>query len=223
MTLFELRTGGGRGPVRSAAVLALCAALVPTLTGCNTAHAPPRDVAVAASEPPLPPAPPVPSSTPAPPAVAAEVDEQVAAPVRIRIPAIGVNAAIGPLEVDQNNVLPPPNTNEGTGWWRAGPEPGERGPAVIAGHVDSYQGPAVFFRLREMRPGQEIHVDRADGSTVSFAVSRIERHEKNAFPTEAVYGTTSAPELRLITCGGQFDRKDRRYLDNIIVYAQPTS
>jgi sortase (surface protein transpeptidase) len=144
---------------------------------------------------------------------------EAADPVRVRIPAIKVNAPVGPLEIEENNVLPAPETAEGTGWWRAGPEPGERGPAVIVGHVDSYTGPAVFYRLHELVAGQEIFVDRADGTTATFVASRVERHHKHAFPTEAVYGVTPNPQLRLITCGGDFDRQDRSYLDNIIVYA----
>ncbi|WP_433870816.1 class F sortase [Saccharopolyspora sp. CA-218241] len=205
---------GGRGPLRSAAVLALCAALTTTSAACGGSGAPPGGVVVAESDLRLPP--------PAP-AVAAEASAQVADPVRVRIPAIGVDAPIDPLEVDENNVLPPPETNEGTGWWRGGPEPGERGPAVIAGHVDSYRGPAVFFRLGDLLPGQEIHVDRADGSTATFVAARIERHDKNAFPTEAVYGDTPTPTLRLITCGGDFDEADRRYLDNVVVFAERAS
>lgn len=159
---------------------------------------------------------------PLPAAVAAEAREQVADPVGVRVPTIGVDAPVGPLEVDGNGTLPPPDTNEGTGWWRAGPEPGERGPAVVVGHVDSYRGPAVFFRLHQVQPGQEIIVDRADGTTATFLVTRVERHDKDAFPTEAVYGDTPDPQLRLITCGGAFDRRERSYLDNIIVYARRT-
>jgi len=140
-------------------------------------------------------------------------------PVRIRIPAIGVDAPVQPLTVDQNGVLPPPDTNDGTGWGRDGPEPGERGPAVIAGHLDSRHGPAVFFRLTDLTSGVQIFVDRADGTTARFATQRIERYDKNAFPTEAVYGDTPDAQLRLITCGGEFDRKHRHYLDNIIVFA----
>ena len=140
-------------------------------------------------------------------------------PVRIRIPAIGVDAPVQPLTVDQNGVLPPPDTYDGTGWWRDGPEPGERGPAVIAGHVDSKRGPAVFFRLPDLGRGDRIFVDRADGTTAVFATQRIERHDKNAFPTDAVYGDTPDSQLRLITCGGKFDRKAHRYVDNVIVFA----
>jgi sortase (surface protein transpeptidase) len=154
-----------------------------------------------------------------PAATVQEAEEQAADPVRIRIPVIGVDAPVDPLEVDENAILSPPETNDGTGWWRDGPEPGERGPAVIAGHVDSYQGPAVFFRLTELRPGDRIFVDRADGTAAVFVIKRIEQHGKDTFPTEAVYGDTPDAQLRLITCGGDFDEDERSYLDNIIVYA----
>lgn len=156
---------------------------------------------------------------PLPPRMAQDADDQVAEPVRLRIPAIEVDAPIDPLTVDNNGVLPPPDTNEGTGWWRDGPEPGERGPAVIDGHVDSRQGPAVFFRLTELRSGDQVLVDRADGTTAIFVTQRIEQYDKDEFPTQAVYGDTSDAQLRLITCGGDFDDEDRRYLDNIVVYA----
>ena len=148
-----------------------------------------------------------------------EADEQVADPVRIRIPAIGVDAPVDPLVVDENGVLPPPDTFQGTGWWQDGPEPGEVGPAVIAGHIDSYTGPAVFFRLDQLDSGDEIFVDRADGTTAVFLTQHTERHDKNDFPTRAVYGDTRDAQLRLITCGGEFDEDDRRYLDNVITYA----
>ena len=147
-------------------------------------------------------------------------DRQAADPVRIRIPAIGVDAPVDPLTVDGNGVLPPPSTDDRTGWWRAGPEPGERGPAVIVGHVDSYQGPAVFLHLIDLSTGDQIVIDRADGTKATFVTQRVERHAKDAFPTQAVYRGTPDPQLRLITCGGQFDDKDRRYLDNVIVYAR---
>lgn len=160
---------------------------------------------------------------PVPPAparsVASEPDEDVADPRRVVIPAIGVDAPVRALEVNQDGVLPPPATNDATGWWRAGPEPGERGPSVVAGHVDSYRGPAVFYRLTELRPGDRISVARADGSAVTFTVYRVAQHAKNAFPTRAVYGDTGNAQLRLITCGGAFDSVQRRYLDNVIVFA----
>ena len=152
--------------------------------------------------------------------VPAVAEKRAADPVRLRIPAIGVDAPVDPLTVDGNGILPPPNANDRTGWWRAGPEPGERGPAVIVGHVDSYKGPAVFIHLTDLSSGDQILVDRADGTTATFVTRRVEQHAKDAFPTHAVYGDTPDPQLRLVTCGGQFDYKDRRYLDNVIVYAE---
>ena len=150
---------------------------------------------------------------------AAPAETPVADPARVRIPAIDVDAAVLPLAVDGQGVLPPPPTNVDTGWWRAGPEPGEAGPAVIVGHVDGREGPAVFFRLRQLAPGDEIAVDRVDGSTAVFVVERVERHAKDAFPTEAVYGRTPDARLRLVTCGGEFDRSTRHYVDNVVVFA----
>jgi len=90
---------------------------------------------------------------------------------------------------------------------------------VILGHVDSYTGPAVFFRLRDLEPGAVIHVDRIDGTTVSYTVDRIQQYDKDQFPTEEVYGAQSEPVLRLVTCGGLFDREIRSYTDNLVVYA----
>lgn len=187
----------------SPGVRAACAVIGLTLvTACGgPAPPPPRDVTV----------------------VAPAVTTQVADPVRIRIPAVGVDAAVLPLAVDAQGVLPPPPTNEDTGWWRAGPEPGEPGAAVIVGHVDGRDGPAVFFRLRDLAGGDEIVVDRSDGSTAAFAVERVERHPKDAFPTEAVYRRATAPVLRLVTCGGEFDRSTRHYLDNVVVFAAPAA
>lgn len=153
------------------------------------------------------------------PSLAADLDGQAADPVRLRIPAIGVDAPLAPLAVDADGVLPPPAGDSTAGWWRAGPEPGERGAAVLAGHVDSPSGPAVFFRLPELRAAAEVFVDRADGSTAVFVVRRIEQHRKNRFPTDSVYGPTPRSELRLVTCGGFFDRAERRYRDNVIVFA----
>lgn len=113
----------------------------------------------------------------------------------------------------------PRGTRICTGWWRECPEPGEVGPAVIAGHVDVSEGHAVFFRLEDIEPGQEIFVDRADGSTARFVARRTEVHPKDEFPTRAVYDPTKAAQLRLITCGGDFDSGESSYVDNVIVYA----
>lgn len=152
-----------------------------------------------------------------------EADTRAAVPVRIRIPEIGIDAPVGPLQVDPRGVLVPPETNHATGWWKDGPEPGERGPAVVAGHVDSHRGPAIFFRLSDLPAGAQVFIDRADHTTAVFTTYRVEKHPKNGFPTQAVYGPTPNSELRLITCGGDFDDTDKSYLANIIVFALRTS
>lgn len=141
-------------------------------------------------------------------------------PVRLRIPAIRVSAKVIPLRLDRNGRLIAPQSFVHVGWNKAGPEPGEPGVAAIAGHVDSRSGPAVFFRLRQLRPGNRVHVDRADGSTVTFTVTRVARYPKNRIPNREVYGPAETPQLRLITCGGAFDRTRRSYRDNVVVFAR---
>ncbi len=140
-------------------------------------------------------------------------------PRRVRIPSIGVDADIGPLGLRDDGSIEVPSDWDETGWWADGPEPGESGPAVVLGHVDSTSGPAVFHRLSELAPGDLVHIDREDGSTVTYRVSRLEQHGKDVFPSDSVYGRTDEPVLRLITCGGDFDRSERSYFDNVIVFA----
>jgi sortase (surface protein transpeptidase) len=155
--------------------------------------------------------------------VAAPTDRAAAGvvPTGVRIPAIGVNATslVALRIIPATGELEAPKEFDRTGWYAAGPVPGEPGPAVIAAHVDSRAGPAVFFRLRELRPGDAVLVPRSDGRTVRFTVTGVERYPKNAFPTQKVHGPTPDRELRLITCGGSFDYAKRSYRDNIVVYA----
>ena len=146
--------------------------------------------------------------------------DRVAAPPRwIRIPAIGVSAPVVPLALNPDRTLQTPQEWGQAGWYTGGPEPGEQGPAVIAGHVDSTSGPAVFYRLGEMRRGASISIRRADRSYVRFRVLGVERWPKDRFPTRRVYGRTRTAALRLITCGGAFNSATGHYLDNTIVYA----
>lgn len=142
-----------------------------------------------------------------------------AEPARLRIPAIEVTAAVGPLGLAADGTMQPPPGNDLAGWYAGSPAPGALGPAVIAGHVDSRHGPAVFFRLRELRPGDRVLVDRVDGTTAVFRVDLLERHPKAAFPTGWVYGDIDHAGLRLITCTGRFDRAAGSYRDNLIAYA----
>jgi sortase (surface protein transpeptidase) len=136
------------------------------------------------------------------------------------IPAIGVRAPVVPLELNRDRTLEIPARFGDTGWWTGGARPGERGPAVVAGHVDSHTGPAVFYRLSQLRAGDTVVVVRRGGSRVRFVVVRTERYAKARFPTTRVYGRTRAPALRLITCSGPFDRATGHYLDNTVVYAR---
>jgi sortase (surface protein transpeptidase) len=146
-------------------------------------------------------------------------ERTAAAPVRVRVPAIGVDSGLLRLGTDAAGVLVPPDDFDRAGWFAGGAVPGDVGPAVVAGHVDSVDGPAVFSRLGELGPGAEVLVDRADGTTARFAVTGVGRYPKRDFPTESVYGPTPRAELRLVTCGGEFDRSARSYLDNVVVTA----
>ncbi|WP_424529045.1 class F sortase [Sphaerisporangium viridialbum] len=143
------------------------------------------------------------------------------APTRIRIPGIGVDAPLRSVGVEKNGEIevPPLSQPKLAGWYRLGPAPGEMGPAVILGHVNTTRGPAVFSRLRELRRGDKITVVRADGSAAQFTVDGAEQASKDRFPTKRVYGHVDSPSLRLITCGGVFNPRAHSYTDNIIVYA----
>jgi sortase (surface protein transpeptidase) len=141
-------------------------------------------------------------------------------PERIVIPAIGVDADVIDLGLQDDGTMEVPSDFAQTGWFDRGPKPGRVGPAVIAGHVDSTTGPAVFFRLSELSAGDEIEVHGEDGEIVTFAVREIQQHPKDEFPTEAVYSGTPGAELRLITCSGEFDQGERSYRDNTIVFAE---
>jgi len=147
------------------------------------------------------------------------VDRDAAAPRRLRIPSIGVSAPVIPLHLERDGRMQTPRNFEAAGWYEPGREPGERGPAVIAGHVDSKTGPAVFYKLRKLRRGDLIRVVRADGSAVRFRVEGLERWPKSEFPTRKVFGRTRVSTLRLVTCSGNFDPASGHYEDNTIVYA----
>lgn len=131
-----------------------------------------------------------------------------------------METALVRLGLDAASALEAPADFAVAGWFIHAPTPGELGPAIIAGHVDSKRGPAVFFRLHRLVPGDEIRVERADGRTAVFRVVAVERHAKEAFPTAAVYGDTDHAALRLITCGGAFDRASDHYRENLIVFAR---
>jgi sortase (surface protein transpeptidase) len=148
-------------------------------------------------------------------------------PKRIKVPAVKINAPVIPVGIRPDGAIevPPLSKVYQVGWYANGPTPGENGPAVLVGHVDSKKGPGAFFKLGALRPGTTVQITRADGTAPKFRVYRIQRVAKDEFPTRAVYGDGEderghgRPELRLITCGGAFDRARGHYVDNIIVYA----
>jgi sortase (surface protein transpeptidase) len=118
-----------------------------------------------------------------------------------------------------SGALQVPATAAVAGWYTGGPRPGAIGPAIIAGHIDSDNGPGVFFRLRELKPGNLIYVRRADGSLAVFRVTAVSTYAKAHFPTARVYGPVPNAQLRLITCGGTFDPATGRYLSNVVAFA----
>jgi len=109
------------------------------------------------------------------------------------------------------------------GWYTGSPRPGEIGSSIIVGHIDSYLGPGIFYRLRDLHPGNEIYVRQADGRSAVFRVTAVHQYPKAHFPTAAVYGAVPDAELRLITCGGTFDYTTHSYLANIVVYGTEVS
>jgi hypothetical protein len=141
-------------------------------------------------------------------------------PVRVRAPAAGIDAPLVRSGLDAVGGLAVPADPSLAGWYARGPRPGDPGPAVLAGHVDWAGRPAVFQGLRRLAPGDEVVVDRADGTSVRFAVDRVVQVGKDAFPAADVYGPVAGAELRLITCGGTFDRATGSYADNVIAFAR---
>ena len=206
------------------AVLAAPDAVAPVavapVAGAPVAGAP---VAAAPALPPPSVAPPTPPpavvSAPVVASTTTVVDPEAAPPKRVAIPSIGVDSALVGLRRQRDGTLEVPKDFAVAGWYRGGVSPGDTGPAVLVGHVDSYVGPAVFFRVRELKPGDRITVGRTDGSQAVFVVYGVEQVPKKAFPTDRVYGDTPGPELRLLTCGGRFDTRTKHYEDNTVVYA----
>jgi hypothetical protein len=144
---------------------------------------------------------------------------EVPPPVRIRIPAMHVDSKLIDLGLQRDGSVEVPPRTDVAGWYDGGPRPGAPGPAVVLGHVDSKDGPGIFIDLHAVRAGTEIRVDRADGSSVRFAVTKVQKVLKTRFPTDLVYAPTLDPTLRLVTCGGSFDRAKGSYRDNVIAFA----
>ncbi|MGX6746685.1 class F sortase [Streptomyces xantholiticus] len=182
------------------------------------------------SEAPAPtPAPGTPASRPAPAAQQAGAQRGTALALppshakKLAIPAITVESPVMGLGLDGHGRLtaPPVNNPRIVGWYRNGPSPGERGTALVVGHRDTRTGPAIFLNLNALKPGDKVDVVRADRRTAVFTVDKVRTYKKEDFPDAEVYGHTGRPELRLLTCGGSFDKKSG-YAANVVVFAHLT-
>ncbi|MCT9931897.1 class F sortase [Planotetraspora sp. A-T 1434] len=213
--------------LRGRPVALVLGGLVTALSACAGGAAPAgRTADVATARPPAEataPSSPEPAVTPAATA-AGVVPLPASIPVRLTIDKIGVETPLLKLGLNPDRTLETPSMANvmKAGWYTGGPTPGQNGTSVLVGHVDSRNGPAVFYRLRDLRPGDAVKVTRKDGSTAVFTVYKREQVPKNRFPTQRVYRQATRPELRLITCGGGFDRSIGHYVDNLIVYARLT-
>jgi len=139
-------------------------------------------------------------------------------PVLLRVPAIGVSVSLSTLGLNPTGTVQVPTNYQQPGWYELGPSPGEEGSAVILGHVDTYEGPAIFFRLRTLKAGDHVIVTLADGIVTTFKVDTVAMYLKTRFPAQQVYGTHGNIALQLVTCGGTFDTQTGHYLSNVVVY-----
>ena len=234
---LSTKFGDRRGSIAAVVtvVLLLAGGLLVVRSFSGTQAPPQPDAAQSASSGSPAPAPQGPSATPSPTSRTSRTVSPstpdfgplmtASSPVSLAIPSIGVKTkGIVDLTLDKNGKLQAPTDFAKAGWYAAGPTPGEFGPAVIGAHVDSKSGPAVFYRLGSLKKGAMVSVVREDGSTARFVVDRVARYSKTDFPTSTVYGDTQGrAELRLITCGGAFDRSTGHYVDNIVAFAHLTA
>ncbi|TFD05838.1 class F sortase [Cryobacterium sinapicolor] len=228
----EKRRRGSRLATAAAVLLFTigCTATGFALWGNPPPPRPPASAAVSAPSPESVSATPLPEPISVPPTP--RVDQVVgptltaSEPTQINVPAIEVDSVLMQLGQNPDGTVQTPSLDEASpaGWYTGSPTPGAIGPSVIVGHVDSrVQGRAVFYRLGEMRPGDEILVTRADATVAVFVVDGVEEYPKDDFPQFAVYGNTDHAGLRLITCGGEFNEITRTYPDNVVVYASLVS
>ncbi|MGW4272549.1 class F sortase [Streptomyces seoulensis] len=199
----------GNTAIASVTVVALCSGAW-LLHSAGTTHAPPQPAAAEGTPDPGEERLTAPALPPSP-------------PTRIRIPSIRVNAPLMGLALTPAGSLdvPPAGDKNLAGWYESGTTPGERGTAIVAGHVDNTQGPAVFYDLGALKKGSRIEVDRRDGGVAVFTVDAIEVYRAKDFPDDKVYGAAARPELRVITCGGGYSRATG-YQGNVVVFAHLT-
>ncbi|MEU2869137.1 class F sortase [Streptomyces olivoreticuli] len=210
-----------KATVATALAIALCTGSWLIQHGAGAQGPPPQPSAAEAFSPASPSAPgaPVPRMGPSVPPL------PPSPPTRVRIPEIQVDAPTRPLALLPDGSLagPPDDDRNLAGWYAGGATPGATGTAIVAGHVDTAVGPAVFYSLGALKKGQAVEVARADGRTAVFTIDAIEVYGSADFPSQKVYGPSARAELRLITCGGGFDEDAHEYLGNVVVYAHLTS
>lgn len=206
----------GRALLWPAAAAGLGMLLICNSIGSRADDKPPAPPSVAAPAAPAPDA-----SSAAPETATPGPSLPRSVPKRLRIPAIAVDAPFTPLSIGTSGRLdaPPPNDKNLAGWFKDGVTPGERGAAIVAGHVDTTTGPAVFLQLRFLRPGSSVDITRADGTVATFKVDTVETFSKAKFPDKRVYADTPDAQLRLITCGGNYNKTVKDYEDNVVVFA----
>ncbi len=199
----------GNAAIASVTVAALCSGAWLLRSGAET-HAPPQPSAAEARVDPRTQRSAAPALPPSP-------------PDRIRIPSISVNAPLTGLGLTATGSLdvPPAARKNLAGWYEAGTTPGEAGTAIVAGHVDNADGPAVFYDLGALKKGAVVEVDRRDGGVAVFTVDAVEVYDAKAFPDAKVYGAARGPELRVITCGGGYSRSTG-YQGNVVAFAHLT-
>ncbi|MFD8416264.1 MULTISPECIES: class F sortase [unclassified Streptomyces] len=163
---------------------------------------------------------------PVPGLPAAHAPLAAAPPVRVEVPSLGIRAPVVPRGLDARGAIdPPPYGSPGTvGWWQGGTTPGEAGAALLVGHVDTASRPAVFYGLSSALPGGRVRVVRADGSVAEFTIEDVQVYERSSFDPDKAYGRRIAgrPELRLVTCGGTYDKAAKEYTANVVVSAYLT-
>lgn len=207
----------GSWPVRVTVVLGAAVTAISLLAGCGSGTTKPGAGAGTSA---------VVAGTVVPAPTGASATDQTrsanALPVSMRIPSINATSTLVALGENPDGTVqvPPVGTPMQAGWYAGSSAPGETGPAVLLGHVDGNRQEGIFYRLHELTPGATVQVTRADGTVLTFSVTKVDKVAKSAFPTDAVYGPTSDPELRLLTCGGAFDQAAHSYEDNVIVYAK---
>ncbi|GAA5159230.1 class F sortase [Pseudonocardia eucalypti] len=196
-----------------AAVVAVGAALVLAVAGCSEAEPGPNDGPMLSS----------PTITGGPVTAIPPLDPS--APTEVRIDKIGASSSLVALGLnpDRTAAVPPVSEPKQASWYKFSSTPGAKGPSVILGHINGGGTPGIFSRLHELKPGDQVSVKRADGKTAVFTITKLEQFPKGNFPTQLVYGDTPDAQVRLITCGGAFNRAAKSYIDNIIASGTLTS